>query len=186
MPIVELHENPYTGEVDIYRYNYLPKPLKVHIFRLMQEFSDLRLGSKNINRYVVDVMCNEYGAFSLEELDIYSVDESKEAPNTLVLYRQTDLGYRDPHEELKSFFLRHKRIKHDLNAIKLAFDFMHKCLHAHQARYIAPGRISLAIEELNARFKQHGIGYEFNNNNFLRVDSQFVHSEIVKPALILL
>lgn len=40
MPIVELHENPYEGEVDIYRYDYFPKPLRVQVFRLIQEFSD--------------------------------------------------------------------------------------------------------------------------------------------------
>ncbi len=43
-----------------------------------------------------------------------------------------------------------------------------------------------AIEELNTRFKEHGIGYQFESGEVLRVDSEFSHSEIVKPTLSLL
>lgn len=190
MPIVELHENPYKGEVDIYRYDYLPKPLRVQVFLLMQNFTHYRLGSTNINQYVVDVLCNEYGAFNLAELDIYSEGESEKYPDALVNWPRTDpFDFRDHHEELKSFFLCNKKIKHDLNAIKLAFDFMRKCTHTHrtrQAQTVTSREVSLAVKELNTRFKQHGIGYEFSNNSFLRIDSQFVHGEIVKPALNLL
>ena len=187
MPIVELYENPYEGEVDIYDYDYLPRPLKVQVFLLMQDFSDWRLGAKDINSYVVDTLCREYGAFNLENLDIYSEDEDEESPNTLVVSPLASFSYRDYQDELKSFFLCRKEIKHDLNAIKLAFDFMHEYAHTQRIPDIASSRkISLAVEELNTRFKQHGVGYEFSNNNFLRIDSQFVHGEIVKPALNLL
>ena len=187
MPIVELYENPYEGEVDIYRYDYLPKPLRVQVFLLMQDFHNWRLGTNDINGYIVDVLCREYGALNLEELDIYSVDENEQSTNTLALWELTDLGYRTPHEELRSFFLCRKKIKHDLNAIKLAFDFMREYAHTQRIPDIASSRkITLAIEELNTRFKQHGVGYEFSNNNFLRIDSQFVHGKIVKPALNLL
>ncbi len=43
-----------------------------------------------------------------------------------------------------------------------------------------------AIEELNARFRQAGFGYQFEAGQIVRVDSQYVHSEVVKPALVLL
>ena len=43
-----------------------------------------------------------------------------------------------------------------------------------------------AINELNIRFKEHGIGYQFTNGNIIRTDSELIHSEIVKPALKLL
>jgi uncharacterized protein DUF7014/AbiJ-like protein len=43
-----------------------------------------------------------------------------------------------------------------------------------------------AIEELNYRFREHGLGYQFVEHMLVRVDSQFVHSEVVKPALSLL
>ena len=43
-----------------------------------------------------------------------------------------------------------------------------------------------AVVELNTRFREHGIGYQFESNKIVRVDSQFLHQEAVKPALQLL
>lgn len=43
-----------------------------------------------------------------------------------------------------------------------------------------------AIEEINTRFRQNGLGYEFAAGEIVRVDNEFVHAEIVKPALALL
>lgn len=43
-----------------------------------------------------------------------------------------------------------------------------------------------AIEELNHRFKEHSIGYQYLGGKIVRLDSQFAHAEIVKPALSLL
>jgi Domain of unknown function (DUF7014)/AbiJ N-terminal domain 4 len=42
------------------------------------------------------------------------------------------------------------------------------------------------IEELNFRFREAGLGYQFENGQIIRVDAQLVHSEVVKPALALL
>jgi hypothetical protein len=43
-----------------------------------------------------------------------------------------------------------------------------------------------AIAELNIRFKEHGIGYQYSSNKIIRIDTEFIHHEIVKPALKLL
>lgn len=43
-----------------------------------------------------------------------------------------------------------------------------------------------AIEELNHRFREHGIGFQYVEGELVRVDSQFIHAEAVKPALSLL
>jgi AbiJ N-terminal domain 4 len=43
-----------------------------------------------------------------------------------------------------------------------------------------------AIDKLNARFREHSIGYQYNNGQIIRVDSDFVHAEVVIPALNLL
>ena len=40
-----------------------------------------------------------------------------------------------------------------------------------------------AIEELNERFKRAGVGYAFEDGRIFRVDSELIHSEVVKPAL---
>lgn len=47
-------------------------------------------------------------------------------------------------------------------------------------------RLESSIEELNFRFKESGIGYECANYQMMRIDSQLIHSEVVKPAISLL
>jgi hypothetical protein len=47
-------------------------------------------------------------------------------------------------------------------------------------------RADKAIEELNTRFQEHGIGFQFIDDKIIRIDSELIHSEVVKPALVLL
>ena len=43
-----------------------------------------------------------------------------------------------------------------------------------------------AIAELNERFREHNVGYEFSNGELIRIDSRYLHAETVQPALQLL
>lgn len=43
-----------------------------------------------------------------------------------------------------------------------------------------------AIDALNMRFKEHKIGYVFTNGKLIRIESEYLHSEAVTPALSLL
>lgn len=43
-----------------------------------------------------------------------------------------------------------------------------------------------ALDEINRRFEQHSVGYQFESKMIIRVDSKFVHAEVMKPALKLL
>lgn len=40
-----------------------------------------------------------------------------------------------------------------------------------------------AIEELNQRFLEHDLGYQFNDKMLFRIDSQYTHTQFVIPAL---
>ena len=50
----------------------------------------------------------------------------------------------------------------------------------------ASERAENVLAEINQRFEQHGVGYQFENSQIVRVDSKLAHSEIIKPALQLL
>lgn len=43
-----------------------------------------------------------------------------------------------------------------------------------------------AIEEVNYRLRRGGVGFQYEHPYIIRVDSQYIHAEIVKPALSLL
>ena len=40
-----------------------------------------------------------------------------------------------------------------------------------------------AIKEFNERFRRAGVGYRFESGKIIRIDSEFFHSEVVRPAL---
>lgn len=43
-----------------------------------------------------------------------------------------------------------------------------------------------ALKEINERMKRDGFGYEYNDGVIVRIDEQFIHAEVVKPALVIL
>jgi AbiJ N-terminal domain 4 len=43
-----------------------------------------------------------------------------------------------------------------------------------------------AVTELNGRFREYGIDYQYENGEIVRIESQFIHAEVVKPVLALL
>ncbi len=43
-----------------------------------------------------------------------------------------------------------------------------------------------AIEEINFRFRQAGVGFQFVDGIAVRLDSEYAHEEVVRPALLLL
>jgi hypothetical protein len=43
-----------------------------------------------------------------------------------------------------------------------------------------------AIDEINYRLRQAGVGYQLEGGRLIRVDSEYVHAEVVRPALALL
>lgn len=46
--------------------------------------------------------------------------------------------------------------------------------------------VTEAIEKLNSRFREHAIGYRFEQNSIVRLASEFLHTETTEPALKLL
>lgn len=47
-------------------------------------------------------------------------------------------------------------------------------------------QVTSAFVEMNFRFKQHSLGYEFVKDELIRKDNEFLHKETIKPALKLL
>ncbi|HEV2545753.1 MAG TPA: hypothetical protein VGU20_00290 [Stellaceae bacterium] len=43
-----------------------------------------------------------------------------------------------------------------------------------------------ALAEINDRFRENAFGYEFRNGEIIRIDDQYVHAQVVRPALALL
>lgn len=92
--------------------------------------------------------------------------------------------------ELINFLLQEPDHEKVLDAIELSFRVIDQAARMSDYRYSRAGSADAdadaAINELNTRFREHGVGYEFSNGNIIGIDSTFLHAEAVKPALTIL
>lgn len=98
----------------------------------------------------------------------------------------------NPFEQYKSFLLdQDTHIDNLLDLIEITFKYIEQVIPNLLNEYRYQG-IELfqtsdqAIYELNHRFREHEIGYQYENGQIIRVDSHFIHSEAVIPALTLI
>lgn len=164
------------GDVpDVYTYDDLPQSLKVQIVHIWTDtlgntenhysYSD---DAEAAYKYIVKTLCREYGIFKLPSAEKY--------------------GDREYLKELANYFIPEPNVEKSLDVIELAFKVINTATRNYQ--YLARENASLladrAIDELNRRFKEHGIGFQFVENQIIRIDSELLHVETVRPALRLL
>lgn len=155
------------GDVpDVYNYDEFPNPFRVQVIHIWKEVIGgeneiiLRPEVKRIYDAIVSTLCREYGVFQLP-------NESR------------------PHsrfEELANFLLQERNVDRVIDAIELSFRIV-----LYQARSSnRSDRNQKAIDELNRRFREHGIGFQFVDGRIIRVDTEYIHAEVVRPTLGLL
>lgn len=158
------------GEVaDVYVYDKLPRQLRVQIVHIVQDaFGVDHYSSNHVSSAystIKQALCREYGLFEL-------VNHS-----------------RSDAESVFNFFLAEESTERALDVVELCFKYISLVIlddphyRFHTDRKIEPEG---ALDELNERFKEHGVGYQFESNELIRVDSEFLHSEAVKPTLMVL
>lgn len=184
MPIFDIfskRQKKLRGEVpDVYVYDKLPETLRVQIIHIWWDtignggqyysvYDNKYEGVRESYRTLVEILCREYGIFRLPWSDKHS-------------------GNRDTFKEISDFFLNEKDTDKCLDVIELSFNMINTYIRGfgYLLRSDASQISDNAIKELNDRFKEHAIGYQFTNGQIIRTDSEFIHSEVVKPALKLL
>ena len=88
-----------------------------------------------------------------------------------------------PWADCLDFILEGRDVDHVLSLIELVFYSVENEVGSlPRRRQIAAD----AIDELNHRFLEHSIGYQYQSGRIISVESQYVHQEIVEPAIALL
>ncbi|MGI8425301.1 MAG: STM4504/CBY_0614 family protein [Actinomycetota bacterium] len=158
------------GEMpDVYVYDTLPQGLRVQIVHIIQDaFGVDHYGTHNAAKayeFVKQALCREYGLFEL------------------VRYAQADV------ESVINFFLQEESTERALDVVELCFKVINDYIPDSQAyKYNTDRKLEAddAVAELNERFKEHGVGYQFESNELIRLDSDFLHAEAIKPTLMVL
>ena len=113
--------------------------------------------------FIHDVLCREHGFDTLRKNNEYYFDA------------------------ICNFLGETKDADEVIDVIDISFRFIDEDVRSYPADFpdseISPDE---AIAELNHRFQQHGVGYQYESGQIVRVDSEFIHSEVVKPALSML
>jgi hypothetical protein len=68
-------------------------------------------------------------------------------------------------------------------AVDRKLDIVQLSCMAMENHAILSKKAKTHINELNIRFKEAGVGYKYEAGQIIRIDSEFIHSEVVKPAL---
>lgn len=168
MSIFDLYSkrrNQQIGKVpDVYQYDDIPDPLRVQVVHIWRTaFGDPSEYGSNVPKlfkFINDTLCREYGRFNLSD-------------------RRE--GYFDA---VANFMLQSSSTEEVLDVIELSFRVLDRIVRDHPHDYHdSKQNPDDAISELNERFKERGVGYQYESGIVIRVDSKLVHEEVIKPAL---
>lgn len=154
-----------TGGPEIYSYDQFPFQFRVQLFYIVSDVFDRleRTYSRESWKYLHDSFARELGVRQLSRFyETYGQEKRgiegfiTEAPEVEVL-DFIDFTFAIIENLMKKPDLI---IKKDLT-----------------------GSFEKAIQELNHRFRQHNLGYEFISGEIIRKDHELFHQEVIKPVL---
>ena len=160
-----------AGQPVLYQYDKVPEPLRYQVTRIWDRLAGQdnayefkKTYQRDLWEYIHNYLSEEHGKPYSSEDDSY-FDSCVE-----YLLDASDIEALDIIEASFNIIIASQK---DMDAAqRLAF------------------RITSTVEDsitlINHRFREHDVGYQFEGGLLIRIDSQFVHSEVVKPALILL
>jgi hypothetical protein len=161
-----------AGKQDVYQYDVLPPAFRVQVIHIwndaLGQYHGRSIRSPTSEHWDVihDTLAREVGLPSLPG------------------------GYADDPSQRCKEYLTNAATGGALDIIELSFRVIDRGIRGMYGYDLATAFVKLApdeaIEELNARFREHGIGFQYLGGELVRLDSQFAHAEIVKPALSLL
>lgn len=157
MGIVDLYskrQRRLRGELpDVYQYDAIPPPLRMQLIYILRDALESVLDAY---ANVDSILCREYGV------------------------RHLGRNRQSTQVRVEVFIEQDATTEQVLDVLEVAF-----ALAAADYGGLAMGqaRLAGAIEECNERFREHGVGYQHVSGEIIRVDSEFIHSEVVKPVL---
>ena len=195
MPVKDIFSNRQKrlrGEVpDVYQYETISHELRVQIVHIMNDvlgrpirYSD---GADRVYAFIHDTLCREYGIFALVQeaksnydaiVDfLLQTEEIEKAIDVIELFFQ-QTNQPDPNDR-----------QSPINIFDVPrLDEISQKNHQQMLSYALKKhhQYKSAVDELNHRFRGHGVGYQHESGKIIRVDSQYLHAEAVKPALTIL
>jgi hypothetical protein len=182
MSIIELYSKRKSAIKDkgielVFQYDELPQKLRIQIVHIWKStigvphLGDGWMRGPNeahaVWQFIRDVICREHGLFKLtKNVTVNSFDEcvryllESKADNCLDII---EISFRVVAGPKIAGYTNEDWRKNEITQ-----------------------RPDDAIEELNCRFKENNVGYQFIEDNIIRIDSLYSYKEIIEPAINLL
>ncbi|MBT1708382.1 hypothetical protein KK062_09110 [Fulvivirgaceae bacterium PWU5] len=150
------------GEVnDVYQYKIVPQELRVQIVHILNDsigsaksfYRSDKNEPEDIFKFINDTLSREYGKFSL-------------------------IGdYRTFRDTVFKYLLQEENMERVIDVVQLSFQYIDKILRPDFQNYAYRNEVKCdpndAIGELNGRFKEHAVGFQFNGGEITKVDSTY-------------
>ncbi|KKZ87892.1 hypothetical protein B5K05_04645 [Rhizobium phaseoli] len=159
---------------DVFQYHDIPTKLRVQIIHILNR----SLGNEE----------QFYGYGAVQGAYKYIVETIREETGLLYLlpsnYRSTYKHY----DELWIFLTDVADSSQCLDVVEVAFRVVNTLVRrdGYLGRRNGNAVADEAVSDLNIRFRENAVGYQFVDNELIRIDSELIHAEAVKPALRLL
>ena len=156
-----------AGKTEVFQYDSIPKKLRTQIWFILTDGIG-GMSEMDTWQQIHNDLAREIGV-----LDLYEALSGVPIPN-----------FNSCFEKCK-FFLLKTTLEHVWDLVELCFRFMknRNVIFRNSNDKIFRNKL---INEFNVRCRDHAVGYEYVNDKIIRVDSQYVHAEVVLPALNLL
>lgn len=168
-----------AGQPDVYQYDQVPDELRIQIIQIWEDCLGQCIAPDTFGR-----------VSSANSNDWWHSAHSKLAKEKGVFALASGAT---AFERCAKYLLSAESIDDVLDVIELTFGQVHWLASLGEGQWRQEAyerglrqRPNDAISELNSRFKEARLGYQFENGQIIRVDDQFIHAEVVKPALALL
>ena len=172
MPVIELYSKRRKRELglepDVYTYDNFNANLRAQICYVIDDVLGIQNRNELERNYgsICEILRREYGVYKL----------------VAGLHVRASVI-----DELGQFISLEQDIDRVLDAIELCFviaeSYRDKSYTYRYPQEDTGAYIDECVSELNTRFKEHGKGYEVSDGRVLRIDSELLHTEAVKPAI---
>lgn len=166
-----------AGQPDVYQYDHLPLALRMQVTMIIQAV----LGPWGFQG---GYATSNWHGENWEVWDVLDDVLRKELALPRLSLRQTP-------ESAVLALVHGAETPQALGAIEVIFRSFdrsrrHISLPKRRSGFPGPQSPEEAIAELNVRFRQHGVGYQYHDGRLIRLDEDFTHDQIVLPALTML
>jgi len=168
MATFQTYSKSKKGVPEVFQYDIIPEKLKVQCYHIWTEFFKQFEGEfvQRVYSRIYDTLRKETGKKSLYFNGLYIEKSSA--------------------KQIEGYFNELKETDEILDVVHIVFFYIEQVKQVMERENTYTRlkyAVKEAIDDLNTRFKENAVGYEYSNGKIIRVDNLLLHSETVVPTL---